>query len=280
MKLSKEVLDTLQGAPFGEEDGVPNPPFLATDGRTECLRVLKRYFQDLEFVRTGGKDFNNKKLPDINFQIPARDILIDWPDNEEALNFPSIVMLPGKGDYETLGFGLVMDEDTVDKYGQGTVVVAVSEYVEIFTIEIWGAKLAEIRSIRSGLESAMSPTEGMYGIRFKVPNYFGQLVLFTIEDCTTTADEMSAKNQRRAQISVEMNFQVSYLANVHNLQVAIQTSFDANETAPYTIVDANGDEVISGETDIVDVTKLERTSGDADDLQREVRAKLKDETCS
>jgi len=161
----------------------------------------------------GTDPATKKPLPFDQFQIPIKDIHISWPDYEEALQFPSIVLLSGRGQYMPLGMGDTFDNETEDKYKRGTIVQLLSEYVEDFTIEIWANKRPELRSIVAGIEAALSPNDGQYGIRFRVPAYFNQLVLFTISDINITEDADSAMNRRKARMSMQMRFNQCALVN-------------------------------------------------------------------
>lgn len=227
-ELSPELRALLFGEPFGEVyPQRPNPPPLAVDGRTAALRILRQYFSELIFQRAMGVDpATDKDLPPKQFRFPINDIHISWPDYEKALVFPSIVMLAGTGNFEPLGLGTYWNEETRDKYGKGTIVQYQADYVEEFTVEIWAAKRPELRAILAGIQVALSPTETMYGIRFRVPEYFDQLVCFTPGSSTIVEESPDAQNRRKARITIEMRMNQVALVNYDILTPTVEIVTD------------------------------------------------------
>lgn len=212
--LSPELRALLFGTPWGETfPKRPNPPPLPVDGRTVALRVLRKYLGELTFLKPAGRDPQGKALPLVEFKIPERNILIGWPDYEKAMEFPSVTFLHGVGNYDTIGLTGYVEENTRDKYGIGTVVQWMSEYREDVILEIWANKKPELRSILAGIETALSPTEQMYGLRFRMPDYFDELVCFTVGTRQEFDEADSAKNRRHAHITLEMRFTVVALVN-------------------------------------------------------------------
>lgn len=233
--LSARIRALLMGTPWGTVfPSRPNPPPLAYDGRSVALRTLRSYLAEIQFRRPGGRDARGNVLAPIPFQIPERNIQIGWPDYEKEMDFPSLVFLHGQATYEPIGLTSYVEEDTKDRYGRGTVVCWMSEHTEIFTIEIWANKRAEMRSILAGIETSLSPTEQMYGLRFKMPDYFGQLVRFTVNNRQEFDEQDAAMNRRRARIEVEMAFHVVSLVNYElvrpTLQVMVDGDTDYNTT--------------------------------------------------
>lgn len=229
--FSKELKALLFGNPFGEVyPARPNPPTPVVDGRTHALRVLKRYFQEIVFVRSGGKDASGNELPPISFQIPERDIHIEWPDNPEDAHLPAIAFLAeDRGQYETIGMTNYVDEESRDKYGPGTILIWMSEYQETFVVELWTQTKAQRRSMISGLEVAFSPLQQMAGIRFKMPDYFDQLVCFELQDKEIVDDDLAVRNRRRARFRVLMRFNVVALVNAADFEPVV-TVDDGDES--------------------------------------------------
>ena len=166
-----------------------------------------------------------KGQPAIPFQIPEKNIHLEsFPDYVEDLVFPSIVFLPGKAVYEPIGLTCYIEEDTLDRYAPGTVVMWMSEYTETFQLEIWASKRPERRGMLSALEEALSPTEQSYGLIFKVPDYFDEFVCYTVMDRILEDDTESSKNRRRARMSIEMRYNVVRLVNAQGINPEIAVS--------------------------------------------------------
>lgn len=227
--LSPAIRKLLWGTPWGEVfPKKPNPPPLATDGRSVALGTLKRYLSEITFRRSGGRDDRGTALPPVDFKVASKDIQIGWPDDEKKLEFPSLVFLHGSGDYEPIGLTAYIEEKTLDVYGPGTVVQWMSEYTETFQIEIWANKRAELRALIAGIETSLSPTELMYGLRFVMPDYYGQLVRFTPMKRQEFDEADSGKGRRRARIDVEMAFNLVALVNYKAAQWTLRVDTDVN----------------------------------------------------
>jgi hypothetical protein len=210
----------------------PNPPPLVVDGRTVALRIFRRYLSELEFFRPGSAAdpaTGTPAGPPVAFHVCEPNILIGWPDSEQEAQFPGIALTGGTAQYLAIGLGNYIDEDTVDKYQRGTAVQWQSEYSENLTLEIWAATLPELRAILSGTETALTPTEVMYGIRFRMPEYFGQLVTFSLMSRENIDDADAARGRRRARLVVEMRFNVVALVNVLTLHQTLKTDVDVDE---------------------------------------------------
>lgn len=233
-KLSDAIYKLLQGTPWGTVGSPPkpNPPPPSADGRTACLRVLKRFIAELTFFREGDVDRTTKQRgAPIAFQLPLDNIHIEWPDDETSLAtaIPSIVFLSGgTASYDTIGFTGYVDEATKDIYGKGTVVSWMSEYVESLAVDIWCATKQQRRSILAGLEAALSPTEQMYGLRFRVPDYFNQLVSFSADSREIFDEADNANNRRRARITLDFRFTQVALVNYGPLTVVAEVAVDAD----------------------------------------------------
>jgi hypothetical protein len=227
--FSKELRGLLFGNPFGEiYPPRQNPPPPIVDGRTHALRVLKRYFQELQFNRSGGTDENGVVRPPITFTLPERDIHIEWPDNPEDVHLPAIALLAeDRGQYEAIGMTSYVDEESRNKYGDDTIIIWMSEYQETFVVELWAQTKAQRRAILAGLEVAFSPLQQMAGIRFRMPEYFDQLVCFELQNKEIVEDDLAVRNRRRARLRVLMRFNVVALVN-------------ATDFAPVVTVDESG----------------------------------------
>lgn len=238
-KLSKEVLKVLWNQPFGTVyPPRPNPPPLVEDGRTVALRTLKRYFEDLVFYRPGGRDpKSGERLAPIPFSIPARDIHVEWPDDEVELRLPAIALLSQEAaNYDAIGLTNYIDEKTRDEFAPGTVVMLMGEYVENIVVEVWANTKAQRRSMLVGIEQALSPLEQMAGLRFVMPDYYGQLVCFSLQSREVVDDEEGVLARRKARMVVQMTFNCAALVNVQPLIPVVTTQVDVDEDTLVEVV--------------------------------------------
>lgn len=201
MAFSDALRKVLFGTPFGQGAQAEAPITLSTDGRTAALRVLRLYLSELVFFRSGGAG-----RPPKAFRIPATDIFIERADDEAMARSPSLAVLPGRATYEAIGLGAYCDEESRDVYGKGTVLWWMSEYTETVTLVAQGSSRAERRALAAGIEQAMSPTETMYGLRFTMPEYYGQLVCFSLGWRENDDGDEAGLNRWKVRFEVEMRF--------------------------------------------------------------------------
>lgn len=231
MGFSATLRKLLFGNPFGEVfPPKPNPPPLSIDGRTAALRVLRQYVTELTFYRAGDKG-----SPPVPFKILPANFHIEWPDGAQDMVTPSIVVRESpNATYNAIGLASYVEEETADAYQKGTVLQWQSEYNENINLEIWASSKAERRAILAGLETAFVPTEQMYGIRFQMPEYFDELVCFSLNKRRIIDDAGSGRNRRLAQLEVEMRFTVVALVNYVPLQptIVVNTDVDMDTQVP------------------------------------------------
>jgi hypothetical protein len=220
-----KLRNQLFGTPFGEVfPPKANPNFLAIDGRTAALHVLRDYVCALTFFRSGGQG-----KPAIPFSIDPGNFYIEWPDSSEDMTFPSIAIVHSRADYDVIGLTSYIEEDTRDVFAPGTVLQWQSEYTETINLELWVAKQSERRGLLGALETAFTPTEQMSGLRFAMPEYYGELVCFTLNRREVMDEPDSARNRRRAQLEMEMRFNIVALVNYVPLTPTIQTKVDYDQ---------------------------------------------------
>src|SRR5208282_3391326 len=198
-------------------------PFLSIDGRTAALHVLREYITNLTFYRFAGPN-----APPIAFGIKRENFAIEQPDYVEDEVFPSIAIIADRADYDIIGLVSYVEEDTRDVYGQGTVLQWQSEYTETINLEIYSSKKAERRAILAGLETAFSPTEQYSGLRFKMPEYYDELVCFTLNRREIMDDADSSRNRRKAQLEMEMRFNIVALVNYVDAYPQIKVNVDVD----------------------------------------------------
>lgn len=222
------------GRPFGTVYPPREPPRLpAVDGRTAALRVLRRYVSELAFSLPGDRGSPN----DVQFRIPIEKVHVEQPDNVVELDFPSVVFLPGAGQYLPVGLSTFLEEESFDRFAPGTVLQVQSEYQETVTLECWAKDMPTRRSMVAGLEAALVPTEQMYGIRFRMPDYFDQPVCFTLLTSMRPDDPDNVRNRRWAHLALEMRFDVVRLVNVQTLKPFCATdAYDGPGNVPVGVV--------------------------------------------
>jgi hypothetical protein len=233
--------------PFGEVfPAKENPPPLAIDGRTAALRVLREYVCNQIFYREAAPG-----LPPIPFVVTPDRFHIEQPDNNQDMTFPSIAVRPGAdASFVAIGLGVYVEEETRDLYSPGTVLQWQSEYTEKIRLEINTAYKSERRGMLAALETALSPTELMYGLRFKMPEYYDELVCFSLFRRGIDPDDASAAiNRRSAWLELEMRFNVVALVNYLPLAPSLVVHTDVIQ--PYGVsvdldVDGENAHVIPG----------------------------------
>lgn len=215
----------LFGSPWGEVyPPRPNPHPPAVDGRTVALETLREYICALRFFRPGAPG-----TPDIPFVIEPQNFHIEWPDDPKAMVFPSIAVINSRGNYDVIGLVSYIEEDTRDVFAPGTVVQWQSEYVETINLEIWANTRPERRALISGIETAISPTEQMSGVRFSMPGYFNELVCFTLNRREVIDNPSSAERRRSAQLEIEMRFNIVALVNYVEFAPQLKAVVDVDE---------------------------------------------------
>jgi len=236
MSFTSSLRQILFGSPFGDVyPPRPNPTSLAVDGRTVALRILREYVCNLTFFLPMQKGAKPKP-----FKIEQNNFHIEWPDYETDLVFPSAIVVPSRARYDAIGLVSYVEETTRDVYKKGTVLQWQGEYVENIQLEVHASSRPERRSIIAGIETALTPTEQMYGLRFKMPDYFNELVCFTLNDRENIDDRMSALKRRRVQLGIEMRFNIVALVNYTQLIPQVVTNTDVAQP-DQTVVDLQSD---------------------------------------
>lgn len=223
-QLPEFLRSAISGEPWG--DIFPpkaNPPALSVDGRTVAVKLLRQYIAALTFRRPGGVG-----MPPEAFKIGLGCVQIGWPDKEVDGVEPSVVILGGRAEYQPIGLTAYVQEETVDKYGKGTVVQWQSEYVETVVVEVWTEHKAEQRAILSGLEVAFTPTEQMSGLRFRMADYYDQTVCFSLGAREVVDEADNARGRRRARLELDMRFTVVALVNTVPLVPVVKADVDVD----------------------------------------------------
>lgn len=213
--------DLIIGNPFGNvfpqraRDVAKLP---REDPRTIALRMLALYISELTFYRPGGLEIGAQSIP---LRIPLERIYVEQPDDDVDMVLPCMVFTQtGNEDYQSIGLNSDLDEASRDKYGYGTILQIQYDHVETLTLEVWTNKKPERRCLIAGLQTAMVPTEAMYGVRFRMPDYYDQPVVFTLNK-TNRPDDQAIRGRRIAKLEFEMRFEVVNLVNYLPIQPII-----------------------------------------------------------
>lgn len=226
MRYEGDAKALIQGLPWGTVYPPRTPPPLPTvEGRSVALSILRKYIGELTFhVPTGAQVSATTPGSTKEFRICPERFFIEDADAIHEAELPAIAITPGKSDYNCIGLCVYLDESTLNKFGKGTVIQWQSEAFEIFTMEVWASSRAMRRALCAGIEVALCPTEYMYGVRFRMPDYWDETVCFTLLDRTNLSNDAARKGRLQTNFSIEMRFNVVALVNANSLQ-------------PYTTVD-------------------------------------------
>jgi len=216
----ERLQDLVRGRLLGDLwPSVPLRPLPDIGAREYALRRLRQYISLLVFRRTEGPG-----LAPQAFRIPADKINIYQPDDvKDPPDLPGIAMLPGTMDHEYWGLGSPRpDEETIDKYAPGTVVVWLSDYYETFLLDIWSAKHAMRRAITEGLKVGLRLQEDTMALNLTLPDYFDQIATFNlIGGPGYLEDAEVAKNRRHAQIPIEVWVPEVVLVDYRRLKIRL-----------------------------------------------------------
>lgn len=222
----------LEGTPWGTAPARPLPD---RDARYYALDALRTYVSLLVFSRTGPKGGSP-----ITFQVPRERFHIEQPDDVVDQKFPSMAIVAGRGrhEYTYLGGADVHDE-LRDVYMPGTTVLQQAEYVEAMTLEVWGSKIPERRSLMAGLKIALAPLEEGQGLRLKLPKYYDRVAEFVLLESQYVDEPDAIRNRRRGQLYLSLRVPEVALVDAITLRPMLTlTVLDANDpycqgTLPY-----------------------------------------------
>jgi len=217
--VAKLIKGRLYGTVFPPK---PNPRNLSVDSRTVALRTLAQYIGAMTFYRPGSA----KGAPSIPFKIPPEHFFIEMPDDKQSMPFPCIVVVHDTAKYNVIGLVSYIEEDSQDVYGPGTVVMWQDEYTENIQLEVHCNYKSERRAILAGIESSLSPTEQQSGIRFHMPDYYDQLVCFTLNNRRLIDEPNSMRHRRKATIGIEMRFNIVALVNYKTMRPTVRVVVD------------------------------------------------------
>lgn len=230
----------IVGNPFGEVfPPRPEPTIPTSEPRAIALEVLRGYLSELDFSRPGGRrESDGKREEPIAFRVPIENIHVEMPDNVVDLVHPSIAFEEASngGEHEVIGLTSYLAESTKDKFGKGTVLQVQNGYVENFKLWVFTDEKPMRRAMLSRLMNKLSPTEQMYGIRFRMPEYYDEMVCFTVNRSSRPDDVDSANRRRRGMLEVEMRFNMVALVNAAEvLQIATTVEVESSDEDPLVL---------------------------------------------
>jgi hypothetical protein len=211
VKATELLLGWLFGTVFPKRD-VP-PRHKLGSARKAALDVLRLYVAELTFYREGDKD-GDEPIP---FTVPLANVFVEQPDNDVDMALPSVVFVQeGNEEYQSQGFVPRLDLSSRDRYGVGTALEVEHEHVELIGIEIWTSKKPERDAILAGLQAALVPSDEFYGVRFRLPDYFDRVAIFTPESSQRLEDQ-TIRGRRVSRMRVELRVESVRLVPVERL---------------------------------------------------------------
>jgi hypothetical protein len=130
--------------------------------------------------------------------------------------------LPGAGEYQPVGLTPYVVESTRDEERKDCALQVMGEYFEAFTVECWADSMPLRRSLVAALEDAFVPSEAIYGLRFRMPDYHDQTVCFTLATSMRPDDPDAVRNRRWAHLGLEMRFEVVKLVPVEGFRPEVE----------------------------------------------------------
>lgn len=186
--------------------------------REYALDRLRQFIAAIVFRRTMAEGQAPQR-----FRIPDNQIHLFQPDDGTDADLPSVAFLPGETSHDVYGLGPAeLVEESADVFEVGKVLVLLADYVERVTIEVWAAKHAARRAVKSGIETAMLMSDSSSVLRLALPAYFNQVATYTLIDGPGYYEEVDAiRNRRKAQIPIELRVPELVLVDYRRLQVVI-----------------------------------------------------------
>jgi hypothetical protein len=192
----------------------PTRPLPDFDARTHAVRRLCDFVALLDFSRTGSVPGQQ-----IAYRIPREQCFEEQPDDPTLLKFPSVAVLPGRGVHDNWRLGPVdLVDDTRDKYGRGTALADLGEYVEPLMLEAWGNNPAERRSVLAGVEAVVRLGQRSSALRLSLPGYFDQVATFALNESQYVDDPDVVRGRRRGQVLLELRVREVLLVDAVTLR--------------------------------------------------------------
>jgi hypothetical protein len=216
--VASTLPDPLAGDVYPKRPApLPSP----RDARTHALKGLFAYLSALRYVRQGATTGPET----ISFPVPADQLFVEWPDNVQALPFPSIVALDGRADYVGHGLGPpTVFGDTVGAAGPGTALIRGDEYVEDVRLEVWASTKGQRRGILAALEMAFKVSQKRGSLLITLPDYYGQTARFLPKERLLSGEDRNAIGRRTASFTVTMSVVTVAPVNVMPFRSQVTTT--------------------------------------------------------
>lgn len=223
--IRRLVATTVAGDVYPRRD---DPSVETTDGRTYALRVLRAYFEELTFWRSGGVG-----KPPVSFTLKPQAVgsgdvkprvFIEEAGTQEDLVLPCcVISAPTPGDHVVCALQPYVMDDTRDVYGRGTVLQNLgTDYRETLQLELLAGERAERRALIRGLRRALQPHEDRASLRLRMTGYYDRVASFTLLNSQIVETEVSL-GRRKAVLSVELRFTEVELVNAVTFRPQIDT---------------------------------------------------------
>jgi len=128
-------------------------------------------------------------------------VILDWPTQQDDVEpFPSaLIMCPGERTYEHNGMpGATLIEESLDVYGEGTILRLLATVECKLEITIWSAHKEERRGIMAGLERALlaEPGDERSGRRVVLSPYYDRIAGYDLSSASYMDSSDSAQANR------------------------------------------------------------------------------------
>ncbi len=197
-------------------------PLVEIDAREHALRRFADFISELEFA-------NPESMKEPTFTIPRANVLTKQPADPTQLKFPSVAFRPMRGTHDNYSNG-APDDSSFDVFAPGTMILKLGEYVETFSIEVWGAHDAVRTSILAGIVDAMRTGAWSQATLLALPDYFGITARFTLMQSEHIDDPDVVRGRVRAMIYVLL--EVPEVKLVHAVTFKPYFRLEENPTTP------------------------------------------------
>lgn len=191
------------------------------DPRAAAAEAIGAYLLSLHFRKNNGTDL---RAPVSSFQL--RNVQREWPEAKKKLEYPcaSIIDL-GQSDYEAANMTPMCREETVGKFGEGTVLWQIAELGADFQIDFWANDKPTREAIAAALPGAFSPGEN-FGVWLECSDrYYRETVRATLVN-SVREDDGSSAYAREWRLRTTVRVQISVL----DLRRAARATFVATVT--------------------------------------------------
>jgi hypothetical protein len=203
----------------------PERPLHAFPHKGPRGHALDRYRDFLSMLVFRREIANNETQ---SFKVPKDRIFIHAAElAQEDQKLTGIGFIPGPYSYDdkwvySLGRPDA-DEDTVDKYGLGTVLLTMGYYVEQITVESVSSAYAITRGINEGIRYATRLFTDSGLLELTCPDYFDQVACFSIVsgDGYSTDLMVESAGRRIAHLRVEVWIPEVALVDYRRLRVLL-----------------------------------------------------------